>query len=125
MLTLDSTKLSNAMASNFDGVVAFFEGVTQGGVTYNGFSQKIADVLDSFLNSTQGSLTAGIKSIATQNLRLSDDLQKKLDQIQREEDTLKDRFARLETQLSQINSQGDQLNAVFASLTNSSSKKKG
>lgn len=123
-LTLDSTKLSSAMASNYDDLVDFFYGVTTGGVTYDGFSQKVIKALDGFLDPVKGSLPAAIKSIASQNLRLSDDTQKKLDQIQRQEDNLKARFARLETQLAALNSRGDQINSMFSALTGSSGKKK-
>jgi flagellar hook-associated protein 2 len=123
-LKLDGTTLSKKLTSSFDDVVDFFYGVQSGGVSYDGFSQKVLKTLDGFLDPTQGAIPAAINSFNDQAKRIQDDVQVKLDRIQREEDSMKARFARLETQLAQLNSRGDQLNSIFTALGNSSSKSK-
>lgn len=116
-LQLDESKFNNALSSSFDGVVQLFEGVTRGGVKYNGFSQKVDDAMKGILDSSTGILATKIKTVSNELLRLSSDIEKKLDRIDKKEAMLKDKFARLETVLAQLNSQGQSIQAALGQST--------
>ncbi len=122
-LEINEDKFNAALSSNFDDVVKFFEGATVGTTRYSGFAAKMDTLLDSILDTTNGSLSVAIKETATEVLRITDDYEKKLARIDRKQEMLKAKFARLETLLSQLNSQGSALSQALSSINQSSSKK--
>ncbi|MDB5036975.1 MAG: flagellar cap protein FliD [Bacteriovoracaceae bacterium] len=121
----NQSKLDDALANHFDDTVAFFEGDIVGAVKYDGFSQKVDKTMTSLLDISQGVITSEATRVAKTNLSITDDVQKKLNRIQTEEDALKLKFSALEGQLAKLNSQGSQLTSVFASINGAvaSSKK--
>jgi flagellar hook-associated protein 2 len=115
-LSLDNSKLEAAISSNFEEVVEFFEGVTQGSIKYAGFGEKVSDVLDTILNFSTGTLPAAISASDAEITRLQDDIDKKLAKIDAKEQMLKAKFARLETVLAQLSSQQKSLSSALGSL---------
>lgn len=118
-LELDESRLTSVLNTNFDDLVEFFQGGTIAGSTqkFTGFTKKLQDMLDSVLSPTKGSLTGKINSLNDQSKRLNDDLREKLERITANESRLKDKFARLEVQLSKLNSQGTALTAAVQSIS--------
>lgn len=124
-LQLDQAKLANAISSNYDEVVEFFEGVTLNDVKYNGFGKKVSDALDTILNFSSGTLPSAIKGLENENARLDKEIQLKLERLEKKEQFLKDKFARLEGVLAQLSSRQSSLTAALNSINpnNNSSKK--
>ncbi len=119
LLNLDSAKFEAAVSGNFDDVVKFFEGVTEGSARYDGFGQKIRNAMDSILDFTNGALPAAIKAASEEVSNIDSEIQKKLERINTKEELLKARFSRLESTLARLGSQQQSLTASLDAISGS------
>lgn len=105
-----------ALSNNFDDIVKFFEGFTEDGVSYDGWADKLTDVMDSFLRNPDGAITAKLSSLDSELSRLSDEQNDKIRRLTEKEQSLVKKFARLEAQLGSLNSQKSSLDAALNSI---------
>ncbi|MFO0635123.1 MAG: flagellar filament capping protein FliD [Nannocystaceae bacterium] len=100
-LTLDSTKLDKALAADFGRAATYFAG---DGV-HDGMSEKLADLIDGYVSSSDGLLTTrkkGINEIIATNSKKIDDLQTYLDHY---EANLTQQYSALEQTMSSLQGQ--------------------
>lgn len=115
-LAFDAGQFNNLVTNKFEDVIAFFEGTVVGGEKFDGWVDKLDKAMDSFLNSTAGSVTSKIKSYSDQLNRISREKRERLEKIVAKEERLTMRFARLEGQLAQLNAQQSTLEASIQSM---------
>jgi len=121
-LELDEAKFDSLVKSDFDDMVAFFEGfVNEEGKKEGGFAHKMEDLMKGFLQSGSGAIPAKIASLNSSIARVTKDKERRLEQIQRKETRMVERFARLESQLAALGSQQGQLESAIQSMNNTSS----
>jgi flagellar hook-associated protein 2 len=113
-LNFDEAKFNQALADNYDEVIRFFEGLPLEGI--GGFAKKAAEILDSFVNSTDGVLTTKMNSLTASLKGLGEQKAKAMERLVQMEDDLTKKFARLETQLAKLNGQQSQVSAAIQSL---------
>jgi len=116
-LSFDSSKFNTALSENYDDVINFFQGITQDSTTYKGWADQITDVMNSFLDSTNGSISSKISSLDKQVGDLEKKIQDKLAEIDQKHTDLKNKFARLEAKLSDLNGQQSTLTSMLSSLS--------
>lgn len=114
----DENKLTSLLNTNYDDVIAFFQGGTLSGSTekYDGWVKKMKDVLDGIVADETGSLSSRITSLQKQSKDVEDEINRKLERIDQKELRLKDRFARLESQLSKLSGQQSALQSAISSI---------
>lgn len=116
LLEFDASKFKSALDSNYDDVIRFFEGFEEEGVEYSGFAEKLEGVMNSFLDSTNGSINTKIDSLNQELKDLSDQKQRKLERIAAKEERMTAKFARLESQMAKLNSQQSALESAIQSI---------
>jgi flagellar hook-associated protein 2 len=113
-LTLDATKLTNALASNFDDVKALFTNVT-GSYDSEGLVQRQNRVLNTFIG-TGGVLSSAIASQTTRINQLATQKASWDTRLAQREATLRQQYTAMETALSSAQSQGTWLTGQINSL---------
>ena len=115
-LSVNSSKLSDALATNLDGVGNLFLAAV------NGLAQAMINYSDNAIRLGDGILTARIDGAQDEIDKIEDRIAAKEDQVDRFEQDLIRKFTALETLVSQINSQGNfltqQLTALSAQFNN-------
>lgn len=82
----------------------------------DGFGRKATELIESFVNSTDGVLTTKMNSLATTLKDLGDEKASAMERLVQMESDLTKKFARLETQLAKLNGQQSQVQAAVQSL---------
>jgi flagellar hook-associated protein 2 len=111
-LSLDETKLGNALAANFSGVRAFFAG------SASSFASQLRDVASSFVDPVNGLLVARLDGAGRAIEDLDAQIAKGEDRLEGVEQKLVRQFASLEGVVSGIQQQGNFLSQFL--LQNSS-----
>ena len=109
-LTVDDTKLSDALNSNLSGVSNLFLDAT------SGVAQKMMASVDSLTSAGTGILTASIDGTQNNIYDLADQITQKEAALVLMQEDLTRRFAALEALVSQLKSQGQYLTQQLASL---------
>jgi flagellar hook-associated protein 2 len=110
-LSVNSAKLSDALANNLEGVGNLF--LAAGG----GLAQSVIDYSDDAIRLGDGILTARIDGAHDEIDKVAARIAAKEDQLDRFEQDLIRKFAALETLVSQINAQGNFLTQHLAALS--------
>jgi flagellar hook-associated protein 2 len=110
-LSVNSAKLSDALANNLEGVGNLF--LAAGG----GLAQSVIDYSDDAIRLGDGILTARIDGAHDEIDKVAARIAAKEDQLDRFEQDLIRKFAALETLVSQINAQGNFLTQQLAALS--------
>lgn len=100
-LSLDSTKLADAISNNFNDVVNLFID----GATTDGFGKTIYDAVDMFTNSADGLITKRTQGYGNTISNLQKSIDDKEDKLSRYQETLRLRFAALETMVTSLRNQ--------------------
>lgn len=116
MLSFDAAKFDKVLADKYEEVIEFFQGIVGESERLEGFAGKASNLMESFLNSTDGVITQKIQSLGEELKELNEKKLKKLDQLANKEERLVKQFARLETQLARLNNQQSQLSSAIQSL---------
>lgn len=130
-LELDSTKLSTALSTNFNGVVDLFtrnSGTTgllsnQYGLAEQ-FNQKLSEITKPFIsayNSSNGIIASRINTLKSQISGIDDNIARMESLVVQKEASLNKQFAAMEKLVSSLQTQGNQLTSALNSITNSSS----
>ncbi|MCC6502391.1 MAG: flagellar filament capping protein FliD [Deltaproteobacteria bacterium] len=109
VMSLDTSKLKNALNSNFDGVVSLF---TKGATT-TGFAELIhqsASSIDDFVDGRIKGRQDGLKKNMT---RIDQDIRQKETQLVSYEEQLRAQFTGLEAMLASLKGQSNALNNYF------------
>ncbi len=112
-LELDDAELTAALASDADGVAAFFEGDSDASVA--GFVERLDDVIESFI-STDGLLSIRVDGLDGQVGDVDISIESMEHRIGKFEENLRAKFTNLELVMSGLNAQGQQLISVLSSL---------
>lgn len=119
-LMFDPAKFSAALASNFDGVVEFFEGKTVGAaeteIKYQGFGEYFYKVANSFLEAGTGSISTRIANLDEEYSRLDKEITVKMDRIKHKQEFLKSKFAHLESVLSKLAARQNSMSSLLGSI---------
>lgn len=100
-ITLEDTKLDNALSTNYNAVKSLF--INQ--ATVAGVAQRVNQAIDSINDVVSGSLTGRKSSLTDQINRLTDQISRKETAISAYEERLKIQYARLDSLLSQLKGQ--------------------
>ncbi|MFQ5736270.1 MAG: flagellar filament capping protein FliD [Thermodesulfobacteriota bacterium] len=101
-MTLDSTKLTDALASDFDGVVSLFK---DDPASTKGFGGLIYDLADSMTNIVDGRIKNKQDGLSKSIKRIDMDMIEKESALALYEDNLRAQFTGLETMLASLKSQ--------------------
>ncbi|MEK6531685.1 MAG: flagellar filament capping protein FliD [Deltaproteobacteria bacterium] len=107
--SLDSTKFTDAIESDFDGVMNLFID----GATTDGFGKRVYDLADDMTDTIDGRIQERIDGLAKNIKRIDFDISNKEKALTAYEEQLRTQFTALETMLSSIQAQGK----FLASLT--------
>jgi flagellar hook-associated protein 2 len=110
-LTLDETKLSEALANDPTAAGRLFL-ATEGGI-----GKRIPDAVDDFVSQVDGALTFRQKGIAQSLKRIDEKVVREEDRIAAMQDRLTRQFSALEQIVSQLKSQGDFLAQQLSGLS--------
>jgi len=115
-LELNETKLNDALEANYDDVMEFFQGGTEGSNKFEGFVKKIEDIVNGLISPTNGALTARSDQLTKRLSDLDAQIQTRLERLSDKTKRLQAKFARLETQLARLNGQQSQLGSAINSI---------
>lgn len=115
-LTLDSTKLDNALESNYDKVKTFFTDET------DGFATRMDSLIDGFIKSG-GSIAGRTDSIDSQLKVISEQRESLALKLSKLETRLFNQFNAMDTLVAQLNSTGSYLQQQLASIAQISNSK--
>lgn len=104
-LTLDATKLNDALAKDPDAVAKLF--------VDGGFSTAVTKMSESYTRASDGILTAKAKSMTTRFSDLQDSIDHINDRADSLKTTLEAQFTALETAMSKLKSQSSYLTSIF------------
>ncbi len=105
VMSLDSAKLTDALNTNFDGVVNLFVE----GTTTSGFGKLVYDLADSMNNSVDGRITQKQEGLGNNIASLVSNINSKEQEISDYEAALRVRFSLLESTLAGLNAQSQYL----------------
>jgi flagellar hook-associated protein 2 len=105
-LSIDSAVLSDKIATNLAGINDLFNAT-------GGLAIRIWDYADEVTDSITGSIAYRRKGLGTTVSKITDDISKIEARLDKEEDDLRSRFAKLEALLGTLNSQGGFLNSLI------------
>ena len=114
-LTLDESKLNNALDTDPTGVSNLFT------LVQNGVGKRIPDTVDDFIGSLDGTLTARQKGLQSDIDRIDDKIASEQDRVAALQDRLTQQFSALEQLVSQLKSQGDFLSQQLSALSTAKS----
>jgi flagellar hook-associated protein 2 len=115
LVSNNTTKLDNAIASDFDAVTRFFTQTTTGS---EGFAVRLEKALDGFLAADRGILSSRQTGISKNITRLHDQMDRYETRISASEERLRAQFNALESLVSQYKSTGDFLTQQLGSMQN-------
>ena len=69
-LSLDTSKLDNAVANNYQGVIDFFQGSNGN----SGFAASLTTTLSNYTDPSQGAFTVDLQGISNENQDLNNDI---------------------------------------------------
>jgi flagellar hook-associated protein 2 len=118
-LTLDTTKLNNALDTNSTAVANLFS------LVQNGVGKRIPDAVDSMINPVTGSLVAREQGIQARIGRIDQQVTDEQQRLAAYQSQLTQQFAALEQMVSQIQSQGNFLTQTFNPSTATSTQGSG
>ena len=118
-LEIDSDTLSTALSDNFDGVKNLFANSSVG------LAVAMTDSIDTWINSTDGSLTTKTDSIQDTIDRLEDRETEMQDRLDKQEETLTARFTALETLLSSLSTTASSVDSLISAMENLSTQISG
>ena len=104
VFSVDSAKLSAALASNFDDVVNMFTDTTTTKTT-KGFGGLVYDMADSISNTVDGRITNRTNGLAKNIKNIERDITDKETQLTAYEDRIRAQFTALETMLASLKNQ--------------------
>jgi flagellar hook-associated protein 2 len=110
-LTVDDSKLSNALETDPTGVGNLFA------LVQNGIGKRVPDAVDGFISSVDGSITFREKGIQADIDRIDQKVAKEQDRINALQDRLTQQFSDLEKLVSQLKSQGNFLLQKLTALS--------
>lgn len=116
-LSLDQAKLETALGDSPEAVAAVL------GQDGTGAMTVIAHAADYFSDTTNGLLTQRLTSMSKARRALDDQVTQMQARIDQYQTLLQNQFATLERTMSSLKSQGDQLTAALASLSNANNNK--
>ncbi|MBN2802267.1 MAG: flagellar filament capping protein FliD [Deltaproteobacteria bacterium] len=106
-LTIDSTKLSAAVASDPTGVAELFSGTSDHSV--DGLADKMDALVEQFINSSDGILTNKTASFNSTIDNLNDRIDRQEAYVTKFEENLRRKFTSMEVLMSSLTAQGNQL----------------
>jgi flagellar hook-associated protein 2 len=109
VMSLDASKLKNALNSNFDGVVSLF---TKAAAT-TGFAELIHQSASSITDFVDGRIKGRQDGLKKNMTRIDNDIRQKETQLIAYEEQLRSQFTGLETMLSSLNGQGRAITNYF------------
>lgn len=112
VMSLDATKLTGALTSDFDGVVNLF---TKGTST-NGFAELIYQSADSINDIVDGRIKNRQDGLSKSMRRIDEDIRQKETQLTAYEEQLRAQFTGLETMLASLNGQSRALTNFFGGM---------
>ena len=119
-LSLDTSTLESALASNFNAVQNFFQSTTP-----KGFSSTLNTSLNSILDPTDGAITVDLKGISDTNTDLQSQIDDMTDRLNSEQQSLMTQFEKVDALLRSYPTTMDQIDAILGSLPSSGSSKSG
>ncbi len=118
-MSVDDGALTTALSTNFEDVRSLF--VSQNG--QDGVAGRVAKLMDSYTNTTDGLIGATTKGIDSEVTDLNDQISKAQDALTSYQDTLTQQFNAMESAISKLKNQQLSLGAIFGTSTTSSSSK--
>ena len=115
-LEFDQAKFTSLLQSNYDDVVAFFQGKTVDTNQFEGWAKRVKTTVDSLIAPIDGVVTSKITSLEQQYKDLNEEITTKVERINAKQERLKSQFARLEAQLGALNSQQSALQSALNSI---------
>lgn len=115
-LTLDQTKLAQALENNFDEVVALFQ------TDDSGVADLAVDQLDYLTNASDGQIKAKTDGLQATIDRLDDDIERYEDRVERVELRLRLQFATLESTLAELQTEGEYILNQLNQLNNNNNR---
>jgi len=115
-ITLDDSKLSDAIQNNFSGVQGFLQGTAS-----NGFASFLKGQMNTFTDPVDGAFTVDLQSIAAENTNLQnqiDDFQTHLDTVRQQ---LTDEYNKADALLQELPIEEAQINAQLGIKSNQNS----
>jgi flagellar hook-associated protein 2 len=109
VMSLDTSKLKNALNSNFDGVVSLF---TKGTAT-TGFAELIHQSASSINDVVDGRIKGRQDGLKKTMTRIDKDIRQKETQLVSYEEQLRSQFTGLETMLASLKGQGNAITNYF------------
>lgn len=112
-LELDEEAMTEALASDPDLFVRFFEGDTVGGI--DGFVTRLDTTVDAY-SSSDGLISSRLDGIDDEMARIDLSIESMELRLVKFEDNLRSKFTNLELVISQMNSQAAQLQSILSQL---------
>lgn len=109
VMSLDSSKLSTAITSNFDGVVNLFTR----GTTTTGFAELIYNAADDITDYVDGRIKGRQDGLTKNMKRIDEDIRQKEVHLTAYEEQLRSQFTNLETMLAGFNGQSRTITNFF------------
>ncbi len=114
-LTLDESKLNNALDTDPTGVSNLFT------LVQNGVGKRIPDAVDDFISTLDGTLTARQKGVQSDIERIDNKIASEQERVASLQERLTEQFSALEQLVSQLKSQGDFLTQHLTSFSTAQS----
>lgn len=115
-IQFDAAKFNAAIADNYDDLIKFFEGFTEESTRYDGWANRVGDIMESLLRTPDGTITSKISSLDQQIRDLNKEQIEAVERINQKEERLTSQFARLEAQLAGLNGQQSALSSALESI---------
>jgi flagellar hook-associated protein 2 len=113
-LSLDDSKLTDALQSNLDDVTKFFTNTTTGN---EGFAVKLDNTLNGYLDSTNGVIPSEVNGFQSSITDIDNQITNMNTRLSLEQDTLTNQFNALEVLLSDLQSSSSALDQQLQSLS--------
>ncbi len=116
-IKLDNEKLTKALQENFASVAQVLTGKYENGTKTKGFIDHLDDIVSGAVQLPGGVLATRKEGLESQIKVIDSRIESKMRQIDKKEEMLKQKFARLEETISRIRTQGNGLAALGGSVT--------
>lgn len=116
-LSLDTTTLENAIETNSSAVASFFQGTSGTG----GFASSLNSVLDTYTDSSNGAFTVDLKSIASENAELTDEINTLETYLSSQQTLLTNSYNNADIEIQELPQKLKQIDALLNPNSNSSS----
>lgn len=116
-LTLDNSKVTSALGSNFAAVQSFFQGTSS-----NGFASRLDNQLDSLVNPVSGAFTVDLRSIDAQNQNLQDQIDNFQTYLDTRQAYLYEQYNKADIALQQLPILQQQIDAMLGNSSNNNKK---